>query len=255
MDSLPPLSAHPAAFALCGFLFLLLRLGYHCFGLILCRHPLTAGIILWLITGDNNLLLAAVFFELFWLDLFHAGTYVPSDSLFAYLVFAPLPLYFNLPGTESFAFALPLCLPLAPLSARAERFLRQRQSSFYHQLNKAIDKDPPCLKNGSGENGKTAEDPASGRSPVSLAMENIILRGMCQVLLLGAGFYAVSALGVWAAAGLLLKNLTAACILSWCNWGFLLCLASLGGLMALRIPAAMACFIACVVVLGGFFVF
>ncbi|MDR2050339.1 MAG: hypothetical protein LBQ63_00985 [Deltaproteobacteria bacterium] len=255
MEAVSHLYAHPAVFALCGLFFLLLRLGYHCFGLILCRHPLTAGIVLWLLTQDNNLLLAAFFFELFWLDLFHAGTYVPPDSLFAYLVFAPLLLYFNLRGTENFAFALPLCLPLAPLSARMEEFLRRRQISFYHQINRAIDRSLGSLEHSPEQGEEAGTAGSSGREPVADSMKNIIRLGMCQVLLLGAGFYAASALGAWVLANLLLKNLAGIHNLSWCNWGVLLCLASLGGLMALRIPAAMVCFVACAAVLGGFFIF
>lgn len=212
--------ASPAVFILPALTFILFRLGYHCLGLPLCRRPLAAGICFWFLTRDYNLLLAALFFELFWLDLFHTGTYVPPDALFAYLVFTPLTLYFSLNGPPAFTFALLASLPLSPASARLEQIWRRRQGIYYHRLNAAIDQG----------------------GDIEGVMRSILRQGLIWNSALGLLFYAAASFGLWLFLTICIELFGNACAMPWSNWKLLLCLAALGGLLALRIAPALTCF-------------
>ena len=118
-------------FIFAAALFILFKLGYYCLGLMICRHPLTAGIILWVFTGEFSLLMAAVFFELLWLDLFYVGTYVPPDNLFSYLLFAPLMLVFGLSQPQDLCIIMLACLPFAAMAGKLEARVRFRESASH----------------------------------------------------------------------------------------------------------------------------
>lgn len=75
-----------------------------------------------------------VFFELLWLDLFPAGTYIPPQGLLS--LTACLSLLACLPGADMRTTALVLVatLPLAYLGAWVEQTYRTRQNLSYNQL-------------------------------------------------------------------------------------------------------------------------
>lgn len=220
-------------FLLSLLLLNLLRIGYLFGGFMFLRHPITPGLILWLVSGDSNVLLAAVFFELFWLDLFHVGTFVPPNTAFAYLVFAPLALGFGLSSPSSVAVLLLACLPLGPMGAKLEQTWRRMQSKEYHALNGAID---------AGKNIMPVADAIFRQGFMySLLLVNAIYTGVFVVY--GAVFWLwVAEFGTFPA-------------ISWAGWNFLLPIAAVGGLLSLRIMPALVCFTACAVVLGGIFIF
>ncbi len=222
-----------AALAVSGLVFNLFRLGYYLAGISLFRHPLFAGILAWLITQDINLLLAALFFELFWLDLFNVGTYVPPDSVFAYLVFAPLAYALGLQGAEQMSLFLLCCLPLAGLSAKIEQFIRQRHTRDYHVLNKVINE---------GGEISAVMDSIAWCGLWRMAIISNLMLGLCFLYLLGLAWLSIRFFG-------------SVYSIPWADWHFLLCFAAAGGLLALRIPQAMVCFIACVTVVGAVFIF
>lgn len=75
-----------------------------------------------------------IFFELLWLDLFPAGTFIPPQALFSLI--AALTLLACLPDADMrLITAVMLCtLPLAHLGTWAEQRYRQRQNLSYNAL-------------------------------------------------------------------------------------------------------------------------
>jgi PTS system mannose-specific IIC component len=220
-------------FLFAAVLFVMLKLGYSCLGLMFCRHPLTAGIILWLVTGEAGLLLAAVFFELLWLDLFYAGTYVPPDNLFSYMIFAPLMIDLGLEEPQDLCVVMLFCLPFAALAGKLEARMRFRESAGHKRMNQAID----------------------ARGDIEATAAAIVWRSLSRLALLGIMLYSLTAILIYGVAALWIWKFGSVYRIEWAGWGFLLCLAALGGLLSLRIPWARVCFGACVLVAGGLYVF
>lgn len=220
-------------FLLAGILLILFKIGYYRLGLSILCHPVCAGIIFWLFTGDLNLLLASVFFELLWLDLYYVGTYVPPDGLFAYLLFAPLLLTFGFSDLPVFCWVLLLCLPCATMAGKLETRFRLLQSRSHEELNRIIDECGDIYK----------------------ANTEIVHKVFYRFLTLSVGCYFFCALVFYCAIQIWLENFGPIYCVEWINWSFLLCLSALGGMLALRIPLARVCFVACVIVIGGLYIF
>lgn len=220
-------------FLFSALFFILLRLAYYNMGLLIFRHPLSAGIVLWLATGNFNLLLAAVFFELLWLDLFYVGTYVPPSGLMAYLLFAPLMLVLGLDSPPAICLPMLACLPFAAMSGKLESRLRLFESRNYRKMNDIID--------AGGNIEKTAS--------------SIIIRSMLRLVMIGILLYSLAAMLLYGASILWIWNFGSIYSVSWATWGLLFSLAAIGGLLSLRIPWARVCFGACVLVAGGIYIF
>lgn len=220
-------------FLFSALFFIALRLAYQCLGILIFRHPVSAGIVLWLVTGDFNLLLAAVFFELLWLDLFYVGTYVPPDGLFAYLLFAPLMLVLGLSSPQDICLPLLACLPFAAMAGKLESRMRLYASRDYKNMNEAI------------ASGADIENTASG----------IIKGSLLRLVMAGFMLYTLAAMLLYGAAAIWIWKFGAVYCVNWATWGFLFCLAAIGGLLSLRIPWARVCFGACVLVAGGIYIF
>ena len=77
---------------------------------------------------------AGIFFELLWLDLFPAGTYIPPQALFS--LTATLTVLSCLPDADMRTTSLIVAatLPLAYLGAWIEQLHRKRQNARYSQL-------------------------------------------------------------------------------------------------------------------------
>ena len=225
-------AGEPAVFILGLALYVLFRLGYQILGFTFFRHPVLAGILAWSLLGDANLLWAAMFFELFWLDLFYTGSYIPPDALLACMVFLPLSLYFGWHDPGLFALPLLACLPLGRAGSVVEAILRRVCVSGYHALNRSIDQG--------GDIQATAESIA--RTGFLLAL----LVWTALYLVLAVLFWGLFSCGVWLAgpSGFLFPV----------RWEYLLGLATVGGLLALRLPAALALFVGCAIVTGGVFI-
>lgn len=222
-----------APFVLSALFFILLKAGYYLQGQALCRHPLTAGIVLWLLTGNADLLLAAVFFELFWLDFFYVGTFVPPDSLFAYMLFAPIMLNLGLHLPQDICMPLLMCLPFAAIGGKLENRLRASQSRSHEAVNQAIDERADIIK----------------------VTTSVVRKNILRLVTVDIIFYALSAMLVYGALWLWIWRFGGIYMVNWANWGFLLCLAALGGFLSLRIHWARVCFLACVLVVGGIIIF
>jgi len=75
-----------------------------------------------------------IFFELLWLDLFPAGTYIPPQALLS--MTATLTILACLPDADmrTTAALIISTLPLAHLGAWIEQLYRKRQNASYNQL-------------------------------------------------------------------------------------------------------------------------
>ena len=98
-------------------------------------RPLAAGFLWGAVTGDwATSLGVAVFFELFWLDLFHVGTYIPPNSLLGVYLVLGVSQYFHLSAPGQILVPLALSLPLALVGARLEAVHRVWQDAGYNAL-------------------------------------------------------------------------------------------------------------------------
>ncbi len=79
----------------------------------------------------------AVFFELLWLDLFPAGTYIPPHLPAATCAAFGIVAAFDLSSPEAVAPVLLLCMPLGPLGAKLESRLRALNDRHFDSLARA----------------------------------------------------------------------------------------------------------------------
>jgi PTS system mannose-specific IIC component len=222
-----------------SFFFALLALGRAALALVFFRHPLFAGLIWWLVTGELTAVYAAIFFELAWLDLFYVGTYVPPNAMLGYLVYLPLTLCFNLQIPQHSLLLLILCLPLPALGAKVEIWQRTRYGALaYHALVNAVNSE----HNIAGVLNKVINRYIACW---------IIIAAALYFFCSGFMFFALWLLGVflqawpayWFANAHLVYdpyNLTS--VIN--NWGPIWAAGSIGALLSLRIRLAKVCFLA-----------
>ena len=94
-----------------------------------------AGVAWGVLTGDVTTAVSlAVFYELFWLDLFPAGTYMPPNSLFPMLTVFCLMGTMKHPDITTLFLPVVLTLPLAFFGAMIEKRQREWQVSSYNRI-------------------------------------------------------------------------------------------------------------------------
>ncbi|WP_231895557.1 hypothetical protein [Halodesulfovibrio spirochaetisodalis] len=87
------------------------------------------------ITGEWELALpAAIFFELFWLDLFPVGTYIPPNGAAALVATLATASFFSLEFPSQLVVPMVLAMPAALLSPYLEQTLRQRHNAHHNRL-------------------------------------------------------------------------------------------------------------------------
>jgi len=163
--------------------------------------------------GDLELALrVSVIFELFWLDLIPAGTYIPPNTAASNLACLTLMHAFGLATPAEAVFPILLCLPLGWIGARLEDVLRVRQNAAYDSLQ--------------------AWALGDASRPVHLG--RIILEGMVQSGVAHFLFFFAAVLSLISLVGVLR---------SWdllqpppglFGWGHLWVAASFGGILSLR---------------------
>lgn len=98
-------------------------------------RPVVIGLFWAGLTGQWELAMAAaLFFELFYLDLFPIGTYVPPHGPFALLVALALMQMLEVSQPQSVAVLIAISLPAAYLGSSLEQTLRQRQNLSYTRM-------------------------------------------------------------------------------------------------------------------------
>ncbi|WP_273192571.1 hypothetical protein [Oleidesulfovibrio alaskensis] len=212
------------------FFFALFSLPRFSINIGFLERPLCVGFLWAVITGEWELSLSlAIFFELLWLDLFPAGTYIPPNAVGCLLLTIAATDYFGLRTPEEVAVPALLSLPAAFISARLEYMHRTMQDKAY---NRAL---------GWGRGG--ARRVASGieeMPPFGMLVWNASL----QLLLLQAGFFLAALLvliGTISGLSSLLGHLP---YIQGAEWPALWFVSTVGGVLAVRIPRAYALFAA-----------
>ncbi len=209
-------------FPLAAALFALALAGRNLCNLGFVERPIVLGFFWGLCTGDYSLSLPlAVFFELFWLDLFAIGSYLPPMAAFPYLMLMAFARTMDWSTPGHLAFPLALSLPLAYVQPHIEGYLRILQTGAYMRLM-----------------GRARRPAPLGRLPGSL-MAAAVLRQFCVGL---AAFVLVQGVAV---VGLALPFSWTKTVLN-ADWSLLYGIASLGALMALRINRAYIIFTICI---------
>lgn len=196
----------------------------------LLDRPIMIGVIWSAFTGEWAMTMSlALFFELFWLDLIHVGTYIPPFSSMSLLLCVLLTDYFNISDVRQLPLPILLSLPWALTGAAAERWMRQRQSVFYFNFV---------------ERGE--------------ALRKFLVPGriFCKSILKLMALQAVVFAGCYSIAenlGHLLVNWLGLPTFSWLNWGLFWTLgAAMGGFMALRTRRAYFIFAASIVCVAAY---
>lgn len=177
------------------------------------------GLLWGLVTGDvAGAVSVSLVFELLWLDLIPAGTFIPPNPAAGNLAALSLMTAYGLSGPSDAVFPILLGMPLAWLAAGLERMHRSWQNAGYDTLQ-----------------GWLAPESREAYAPGML-----VRRAVVQAAALYFVFFAVGAGILAMLAGQLLERGLMRPAPETFTWGALWLWASLGGLMSLRVPRAYA---------------
>lgn len=99
------------------------------------ERPLCIGLFWGLLTGDYATSLnISIFFELFWLDLLPAGTFIPPHLTAATFAGLSLATYLGLSRPAEVMVAVFASIPMAWLGVRLDSYLREWQNKNYNRL-------------------------------------------------------------------------------------------------------------------------
>ena len=207
---LPPLSYLALVASLFG-LVCILRFSFY---LGILERPISVAAIWGLCTGDWSLALPlGIFFELFWMDLLGAGTYIPPNANLPLLLCLFTQYILPLPGTNIPLILIILTLPTALLATRLEQWHRKRQINVHNRFV---------------EDGKMEK-------PITFT---VIARSLLELWLLQAALFAGLAITLFwlGSATITLSGTASGRILSSPNltWPTLWLVAALGGILSLR---------------------
>ena len=174
----------------------------------------------------------AVFYELFWLDLFPAGTYMPPNALFPMLCVCTIASIQGFHGAPALFLPFILTLPLAFLGSCIEKRQREWQVSGYNRV-------VLCLRAG-GDIGKAAGLSVTA-SLVQLFSVNFFSFCILTALLLLASEWVTAWQG---------HPLTC----SYASWPLLWVIGAVGGLLSLRIQRNYIIFITGSIAIGLFLI-
>ncbi|MGE4293402.1 MAG: PTS sugar transporter subunit IIC [Desulfovibrio sp.] len=202
------------------FFFALFSLFRFSLSIGLLERPLFIGLLWALVTGDYEICLKiAIFFELAWLDIIPAGTYIPPHLGAAMFTALALTSLHGLTDTGQITLVMAAGIPMAWLGTRLEA----RQRTFQRRCHtQAL---------------QWARNVNAGPFP-----ERIVYSALLRNFLTSWIFFFVSMLVLDMLLGLLLHNLGTLLDQMHVDWPHLWLAASLGGLLALRIRRAYAVF-------------
>ena len=155
----------------------------------------------------------AVFYELFWLDLFPAGTYMPPNALFPMLCVLTLSLALPDPNIMTLFLPIVLTLPLASFGSYLEKRQREWQVASYNKLILAF------------RAGNDLEK-AAGRSTYTSLAQLFALNSIT--------FWAIASLVVFAAS-FLTDHAGHPLVYKDASWPLLWAIGAVGGVLSLRI--------------------
>lgn len=170
------------------------------------------GLVYGAVFGDiPTCLNISIFFELFWLDLFPAGTFIPPNQAASTLATLTLAQCFGFTEAPGALAAAVLSLPLALIFARIEAFHRRFETTALARAMEAANRKGTAL--------------VPGRLIARSLADMAIINGVCFSLAL-AGLIAVGNL-LFTMIGPLLEHQTR-------SFAHLWILGSLGGILSLR---------------------
>ncbi len=212
-----------------GVLFVVFsQLRFAC-NLGILERPLALGLVWGLLTGDVTLALSvALCFELFWLDLIPAGTFVTPNAAASTLAALALTHFFGFRTAPEAVFVILFCLPLGWIGARLEQLQRGWQNASYNRLLNGI----------------------RASHPVEYAPSRLILGSMVQMAVVNFVFFCAALLALISFFGLLTSHAPHSLPEDFMAWGHLWLAASLGGLLALRTVRAFSVLAGCVVLVA-----
>ncbi|WP_342448593.1 PTS sugar transporter subunit IIC [Desulfobaculum xiamenense] len=198
------------------------------------ERPLVQGLVWGLVTGDVSLALSvSAVFELFWLDLIPAGTFIPPNAAASNLAALMLIHFFGFTTPAEAMFPILFSLPLSWFAARLEQFQRYRQNAAYDALQAQV---------------RLGRDTAY--APARLVERSILQSGILYFV-----FFVASLMGLIVLTGMLLSNGFLHMQTDALGWGHLWVAASFGPLLSLRSMRAYALLVAgaCCVTVAAFF--
>ncbi|MFW6326198.1 MAG: PTS sugar transporter subunit IIC [Desulfovermiculus sp.] len=182
----------------------------------LLDRPLTAGLLAALVGGQwPQCIGVAVFFELLWLDLFPAGTYIPPQRILSTLLVCSVVSVLHLSNPVHILIPIFCALPAARLGTSLEKYLRTMQ----------------------GENHTRLVDWASQPEP-SAFPASMIWASLGRKIGYESGLFFLLALLVTVFTALLVQAFPPALMSSGLSWSHLWSAALLGALPAVRIRRA-----------------
>lgn len=122
-------------FALVSLFFAVFSLFRNTISLGLLERPLVIGLFWGAFSNNYEMALSiSIFFELFWLDLIPAGTYIPPHLTATTFATLSLCTWLNASAPGQVLAIIFACMPLAWAGARLEGLLREKQRKSYNQL-------------------------------------------------------------------------------------------------------------------------
>ncbi|WP_274532706.1 PTS sugar transporter subunit IIC [Desulfocurvibacter africanus] len=178
----------------------------------LLERPLAIGLVWGLLFGDLATAISiSLFFELFWMDLIPAGTFIPPQMAASTLAALTLVEVYHFTAPPLAVLAIIACLPLAWLGTRIEAMERERQNKSYNELLR------------SSRGGMDAFSPGG-----------LVRKGFVRMAIINWLFFLVSSITLVWIAGLVLPFLQRYVVLLPVKWWHVWFGASLGGLLSIR---------------------
>lgn len=214
------------------FFFVLFSLARFGVNLGFLDRPLVIGMIWGAVTGQWEVSLAvAIFFELFFLDLFPIGTYIPPHGSFALLTTLALVQFFTVSQPPAIFLLMLLCLPTAFLGSRLEHTHRRWQNVEYTRMLQSTR---------TGGKDAISVPGVAGRSVLQLCVLNL------------SAFILVMALLVPITEWILLHARGRVLVLP-ITWPAIWMLGTIGALLSLRSRRVYAVFLVAVFLAGGYY--
>jgi PTS system mannose-specific IIC component len=175
-------------------------------------RPLVVGLVYGAVFGDiSTCMNVAIFFELFWLDLFPAGTYIPPNQAAATLGALVLARCYGLREAPGVLVAAVMSLPLALIFARLEAFHRRFQTTAQVKARDAADRLKPSFVPGS-----------------------LVRRSLTDMAVINGVGFSLALAGLVAAGKLVFAALDPVLAQQSMSYAHLWILGSLGGVLSLR---------------------
>lgn len=183
------------------------------------ERPLAQGLLWGLFSGNWEVSLGvAIFYELFWLDLIPAGSYIPPNSSISTLIALGLVNYFGLSLPSQLVWPLLMSIPMALIARELEAYQRRLQNNSYNALLHW----------------------ARSAHPIEHLPERLIHASLLQLLIMNFVLFSFGLLALIGCYTILQEHLPADYLVFPFSWGWLWILAAVGGLLSLRLRPAYA---------------